>query len=183
MKMVAHTRARWCHEAMSVRRCAFSILLVAMCAAFDAAHAADCSELPRPGIDWRSCDLSRSNFPGAQLIGANLRGAALSNADLSGADFSAIDGYRVRFVESVLIGASFEGAKLTDARFDRAELTGASFVGASARGVKFIFADLKGVDFTGATLRNADFTGADLTGAIWTDGMKICAEGSLGMCR
>ncbi|MBT5434096.1 MAG: pentapeptide repeat-containing protein, partial [Rhodospirillaceae bacterium] len=28
-----------------------------------------------------------------------------------------------------------------------------------------------------------DFTGADLSGATWTDGVKICAEGSSGVCR
>ena len=144
---------------------------------------ADCTDLPRPGVNWRNCDLSRSDFPGIDVTGGNLRGASLSNSNLEESDFSGIDGYRVRFVEAVLVGAVFDEASLTDARFDRADLTGVSFRGVSARNSKYHFATLREADFTGANLRSADFTGADLSGAIWTDGETVCAEGSVGVCR
>jgi hypothetical protein len=28
-----------------------------------------------------------------------------------------------------------------------------------------------------------DLTGAQLTGASWFDGVKVCGEGSIGVCR
>lgn len=144
---------------------------------------AGCNDLPRAGVDWRSCNLSGLAFPDAELPGANLRNASLSNTDFSGADLSGVDGYRVRFVEAILIGATFDGAALTDARLDRADLTGASMRDIEARNASFLFATLVDVDFTGANLNRVDFTGADLSGATWTDGIKVCAEGSRGICR
>ena len=55
--------------------------------------------------------------------------------------------------------------------------------GVQARNASFLFATLIDVDFTGANLSRADFTGADLSGATWTDGVRICAQGSVGVCR
>ncbi|MBT6204292.1 MAG: pentapeptide repeat-containing protein, partial [Rhodospirillaceae bacterium] len=97
--------------------------LLALLIWVSAPHAAlaSCSDLPSAGVDWRSCNLAGVGFPDSVMAGGNLRGAALSNADHSGSDFSGIDGYRVRFVESDLTGAIFDGATLTDARFDRAD--------------------------------------------------------------
>ena len=38
-------------------------------------------------------------------------------------------------------------------------------------------------DLSGATVRGTDFGGADLSGATWTDGKRVCAEGSIGQCN
>ena len=159
------------------------LLLVMMSATAGSTSWAGCTDLPKEKVDWRSCNLSGIDFPGADVTGGNLRGAALSNSNLSATNFSGIDGYRVRFVESDLSDAVFDGARLTGARFDRANLSGASMRNVQARDAKFLFADLTGVDLTGAVLRDVDFTGAVLSSAIWTDGTKVCAEGSRGVCR
>lgn len=43
--------------------------------------------------------------------------------------------------------------------------------------------DLSSADLSFANLTNAKLTGADLSGATWTDGQKVCAEGSIGVCN
>ncbi|MBC6439632.1 MAG: pentapeptide repeat-containing protein [Rhodospirillales bacterium] len=166
----------------AVRVVCLALIVAAAGFALRPAHAG-CSDLPAPGVDWRSCNLQGISFPASDMSDGNLRGASLSNADHTGSNFSGIDGYRVRFVESILVDTVFDGAALTDARFDRADLSGASMRDVAARNAKFQFANLSGVDFTGANLRDVDLTGTDLSGAIWIDGERVCAEGSMGICR
>ena len=38
-------------------------------------------------------------------------------------------------------------------------------------------------DLTGVKLGGADLTLADLSGATWTDGKRVCSEGSIGRCN
>jgi uncharacterized protein YjbI with pentapeptide repeats len=42
---------------------------------------------------------------------------------------------------------------------------------------------LRDADLTDAQLTGADMTRADLSGATWTDGQRVCAEGSVGRCN
>ena len=51
------------------------------------------------------------------------------------------------------------------------------------RRARLFRADLRGADLSGARLFDADLTRADLSGATWTDGKRVCAEGSIGVCR
>ncbi|MBN36602.1 MAG: hypothetical protein CMM46_17850 [Rhodospirillaceae bacterium] len=180
---VASRARRWCHGSMIKSPWTMLVAAAFVLALVTGEARAGCNDLPEPGVDWRTCDLTGVDYSGLEVFGANLRNAALSSADLAAGDFREINGYRTRFVESILVDALFDGALLTAARFDRADLTGASMRDVSARDAKFLFTNLRGVDFTGANLRDADFTGADLSGAIWTDGERICAEGSSGLCR
>lgn len=44
-------------------------------------------------------------------------------------------------------------------------------------------ASLAGADLSFAKLTGANLSGANLSGATWTDGNKVCAEGSIGVCK
>jgi uncharacterized protein YjbI with pentapeptide repeats len=50
------------------------------------------------------------------------------------------------------------------------------------RRARFFRANLRGADLSGARTGGADMLNADLSGARWTDGKRVCAEGSLGQC-
>ena len=41
---------------------------------------------------------------------------------------------------------------------------------------------MKGADLTGAKTTGADMSNAELSGARWTDGLRVCKEGSIGQC-
>ena len=56
-------------------------------------------------------------------------------------------------------------------------------VGADLRLARLFRATLRGADLTNARLGGADLNRADLSGATWTDGTRICAEGSIGRCN
>lgn len=44
-------------------------------------------------------------------------------------------------------------------------------------------ADLTNANLSGASLVGADLTNTNLSGTTWTDGQKVCAEGSIGVCN
>lgn len=146
------------------------------------AHA-DCTDAAAPGVDWRRCYMDGRDFNNSNLSGAKLRDATFARANLSGSDFSEIDGYRVKFYTAMMKNAKFAGARLAEADFSKADLTGASFKNANLRRAKFFDTILRGADLSGAQMRGADLFGADLSGATWTDGEKVCAEGSIGQCN
>ncbi len=146
------------------------------------------------GCDLRDADLSHAN-----LNSANLRRAQLWNADLTGADlgYAELDG--ANLFEANLTGAnlyqvdmdgasSLTSANLTNANLTNANLNGvdiryANLTNANLTNAFLIGADLKYANLTRANLTGSDLTGADLYSATWTDGKKICATGSIGVCK
>ena len=62
-------------------------------------------------------------------------------------------------------------------------VTGASLIGADLRRARLFRAILRNANLTDARLKGADLARADLSGATWTDGERICAEGSIGRCN
>lgn len=145
------------------------------------AHA-ECTDQPQPGVDWRRCYLDNRRFVETDLTGANLRDAFLARSTFVDVNFSRIDGRRAKFDSAVLKGARFDEARLIGIDFTNADLTGASFRGADLRNAHFFRAILRDADFTNARLDGADFLNADLSGATWTDGTRVCPEGSIGQC-
>ena len=104
--------------------------------------------------DFSKADLWHANLSGASLSGSNFSGAYLEGANLSGADLSY---------------AKFTGANLTGANLMRAFLINTSFRDTNLTNVNFVEADIR--------------SGTDFSNAIWTDGKKKCAEGSIGECK
>lgn len=145
-------------------------------------HAA-CTDAAVPGVDWRRCVLDNRDLQGIGISGARLRDASFVRTDLSGSDLSGVDGFRAKFMSAKLANVRFDGARLSEADLTKADLTGASFKGADLRRARLFRAILRGADLTDARMKGADLFEADLSGAIWIDGQKLCAEGSIGQCN
>jgi len=144
---------------------------------------AACTDSPGPGVNWRRCNLNGIDFSGEDLKGARIRDASFFRSNLEGTDFSEADGFRSKFVNAILTDAKFDGARLEGADFTKANLSGASFKNADLRNARLFRSILRGADLTGTKLRGANLNRADLSGATWTDGARVCAEGSTGRCN
>lgn len=144
---------------------------------------AACTDPPSPEVNWQRCIFDGLDISNVDLSGARLRDGSFFRANLSGTNLSNISAFKAKFVNAKMREAKLDGAKLTEADFTKADLTKASFQGADLRRARFYKAVLREADFSNALLRGADFTRADLTGAIWTDGKRICGEGSIGRCN
>lgn len=142
-----------------------------------------CTDPPGPGVNWQRCNFDGSDLTAVDLSGARLRDASFFRSDLSGSNLTKADLSRAKFINAKLQSAMFTGAKLYQADLTKADLTGAALAGADMRLARLFRASLRGADLTGARLRGTDLTRADLSGATWTDGKRVCAEGSIGRCN
>ncbi len=163
----------------------FALALVpvlAMCLWPDPAHAL-CTDPPGPGVNWQRCNFDSLDLAAVDLSGARLRDASFIRTDLSGSKLVEADSTRAKFINATLNGTVFDNAKLYEADLTKADLTEASLNGADLRLARLFRANLRGADLTGARLRGTDLSQADLSGATWTDGKRVCAEGSVGRCN
>ncbi|WP_244480366.1 pentapeptide repeat-containing protein [Rhizobium sp. Root1220] len=158
------------------------------------ARAADCSDTPVAGIDWRECskknlmlqgsdfqganladaDLSLTNLSSTNLTAANLEKATLVRAWFTGAqagkaNFSKIEAYRSGFENVFAEEATFAGAELQRANFNGAKLSGANFEKAELGRASFNKAVLTGTRFKLANLSRADFSQATFDGPLAFD--------------
>jgi len=156
--------------------------VLAMCLWPDPAHAL-CTDPPSPGVNWQRCNFDRLDLAAIDLSGARLRDASFIRADLSGSKLVEADATRAKFINATLNGTVFDNAKLYEADLTKADLTEASLNGADLRLARLFRAKLRGADLTGARLGGTDLSRADLSGATWTDGKRVCAEGSVGRCN
>lgn len=144
---------------------------------------AACADPPAPGVNWQRCNFDGISLGDSDLTGARLRDASFFRADLSGSDIAGADAQRVKFVNATLVGIKLDDAQLYEADLTKADLTNASMVGVDLRRARLYRAVLRGADLTGARLTDADLTRADFSGATWSDGKRVCAEGSVGRCN
>lgn len=144
---------------------------------------AGCTDPPSPGVNWQRCIFDGQDISKADLTGARLRDGSFFRATLTGSNLSKISAFKVKFVNTTMRDVSLDGAELSEADFTKADLTGASLKGADLRRARFFDAILRQADLSEARLDGADFTRADLTGATWTDGKRVCGEGSIGRCN
>jgi uncharacterized protein YjbI with pentapeptide repeats len=128
---------------------------------------ASCTDPPGPGVNWQRCAMDGLDLREMDLSGARLRDGSFFRTDLTGSDLSDTEASRSKFVNSTMPDVVLDGAKLYEADLTKADLTGASMVGVDLR----------------RALQGADLTRADLSGATWTDGERVCAEGSVGRCN
>ncbi len=145
--------------------------------------AADCNAPAATSVDWQRCYADERDLSGHILTGARLRETSFQRAILNGVKLDKVDAYRARFVSAVMAGAHMDGGQFMEVDFTKADLSGASLRDTDLRRAKFFRASLRGADLTGAKTGGTDFFNADLSGARWTDGIKVCAEGSLGQCN
>lgn len=165
-----------------LRRSCLFVAAALMTLSTGGAAQASCADPPGPGVNWQRCNLDGLNVKDIDLSGAKLIDVSFFRADLSGSNLTESDAYRAKFVSAKLVGTNFEQARVFQADFSRADLSGASFSGADMRRARLYKANLRGADLTGARMFDADLTRADLSGATWTDGKRVCAEGSIGRC-
>ncbi len=144
---------------------------------------AACTSSPGPGVNWRRCYFDAQDLAGYDLTGAELRDATFQRSVLDGSTLIDADAYRAKFISASLSETNFTGARLQSADFTKANLRGADLSEADLRGARFVGADLAGANLTGAEVQDATFRNANLVGVIWIDGVRVCAEGSIGTCR
>ena len=144
---------------------------------------ASCTDPPEPGVNWQRCVLDGLDLTGVDLTNARLRDGSFFRSDLTGGNLSGTESYRAKFVNATLKDVRFDGAKLYEADLTKADLTGASLVGVDLRRARLFRATLRNANLTDARLKGADLARADLSGATWTDGRRVCAEGSIGRCN
>ncbi len=144
---------------------------------------AACSDPPAPGVNWQRCLMNGVDLGGVDLTGAKLRDNSHFRSALDRARLVAVDGFRAKFVNASLVGADLSRGKFSEADFTKADLGRARLVNTDLRRAKLFRAVLRGADLSGARLQGADTGKADFSGATWTDGQKVCAEGSIGFCR
>ena len=144
---------------------------------------AACSDPPAPEVNWQRCLMNGVDLGAVDLTGARLRDNSHFRSVLDGARLVGVDGFRAKFVNASLVGADLSRGKFSEADFTKADLSRARLVKSDLRRAKLFRALLRGADLRGARLDGADTGKADFSGATWTDGQKICAEGSIGFCR
>jgi hypothetical protein len=110
--------------------------------------------------------------PGKRLSGAEVVALLRTSRDLSGKNLSGIN-----LVGVNLSKCNLKGVDLSNANLERADLGESDLERANLAGANLRMASLKLSGMIGANLENAI-----LDGAIWQDG-RICAKGSLGVCR
>ena len=139
-------------------------------AEFEAAHLYDAimNGLNLDGAKMNAAFMTRTQLQGASMIAVQLDSAQLVNANLTGSNLR-----QATLTKAMLNGTNFSNANLEGANFKNAQILDVNFSGAR----------LAGANFTLAGIQGTDFTGADLSGATWTDGVKICAQGSRGSCQ
>ena len=142
-----------------------------------------CTDPPGPGVNWQRCNFDGLEFTEVDLTAARLRDASFFRAELPGSNLTKVEATRAKFVNADMREAVLEGANLFEADFTKADLTGATLTGADLRRARLFRSILRGANLAGAQLGGADLTRADLSGATWTDGIRVCAEGSVGRCN
>lgn len=171
-----------CRSSLSILLVGFAVFAAFTIMSTDRALAA-CNDPPGPGVDWRQCNFDRYELEKIDLSGARLDNASFNRASMIGTNFSKLQGGQVRFIGANLQQTIFDEAELRNADFSQANLSGASFKGADLANARLVSANLRGANLTASRLRGADFFRADLSGAIWLDGKRVCAEGSISFCR
>jgi uncharacterized protein YjbI with pentapeptide repeats len=141
----------------------FAALLLA-----SSVHAA-CIDPAGPGVNWSGCRVEDSlALSGKVLPGANFNQSLSRFVNVDGADISRGSSVGGKHILLSARGTNLRGFDFTDSVIYIPDFTNA---------------DLRGSTFTRASLIEPKLTGALLAGAKWLDGSKVCAAGSVGVCK
>ena len=151
----------------TVARLATALCLVAVAST----AAAECSDMPGPGVDWVDCSKERLMLGDSDLSGANLESTLLSGTGFAGATLVGANLQR-----SELVRTSFKGADLSRANLEKALASRANFGGAILRDARLVKAEFLRVDFTGADLSGADLSAGDFHRNDFTDASLAGAD-------
>lgn len=99
------------------------------------------------------CNLSESDFRGANLIGANLSGANLTGSDFTDANLRRANLRGANLTNGILVRTNLPGADLTGCDLTHADLSGSNLIRAKVHGAKF-----KGAVLSGAHINNIQGT-------------------------
>ncbi len=165
-----------------MRNCPLALLVCFLMLAAARPAAATCADPPDSSVDWQRCNFDGVNLAGVDLTEARLREGSFIRTDLTGAVLKAVAAHRAKFINAEMADSILVDADLSRADLTKANLTGADLSGADLRSAQLYRSVLARAILTGAKLKDADLTGADLSGATWTDGKRVCREGSIGRC-
>lgn len=135
-------------------------------------------DIYKPGVVYSGGKFSGLFMSGAVFNHALLEGALFDGAILWHAQLAFARLKNAIFTNANLEGANFQGSDLRNAQLNR---TG-NMPPNNLRWASFKNADMREANLRGSVLFETNFEGANLSGATWIDG-RICAPGSIGMCR
>ncbi|MEM5517302.1 pentapeptide repeat-containing protein [Henriciella sp. AS95] len=145
--------------------------------AWSPSYGGSCQACDLRGRNMSGWDISRANYPDADLSDSLLRGTratgvVFTNAIALNTDFRQATLDDAKFVDAHLETSRFDKASLRNADLSRAVMTqtklrGAILTGATARRTDFSDSLAQRVDFSGANLANARFTNAKLSNAVF----------------
>ena len=144
---------------------------------------AGCTDPPAPGVNWQRCNFDGLDLSNVNLSGARLRDGSYFRSILDGADLSGSQSFRAKFINTSRVDSNLSGADLEQADMTKSDLSGADLTNSDLRNARLTRATLRGANLTGARTGGTDFFRADLSGATWTDGQRVCSEGSIGRCN
>jgi uncharacterized protein YjbI with pentapeptide repeats len=140
-------------------------------------YGGSCQACDLRGRNMSGWDISRANYPDADLSESLLRGTravgvVFTNAVALNTDFRQATLDDAKFIDAHLETSRFDKASLRNADLSRAVMTdtklrGAILTGATARRTDFSGALGQRADFSGANLGNARFVNAKLNNAVF----------------
>lgn len=125
---------------------------------------ADCTDDPKPQVDWAKCTKMRLVLRNNDLSGAVLHRANLSSTDLLGAKLQG-----AVLTKAIIDRARLQEVDLTGSDLTKVQGTRANFQNADLSGVTLKKAELFRADFSGTNLENTDLSKSELGRAIFAD--------------
>lgn len=128
-------------------------------------YSGSCTDCSLMGSNMSGWNISKLNYPGADLTAANLQRVHGHHANFKSAQATGADLRLGDFTGAIFEQATLTGARMQHATFNSANMGGALLTGANLSDGKFIGAVLSDAKLQASTVHNADFSAATLSGA------------------
>ncbi len=157
----------------------------------DVTFVKQCDSTPRPGADWRDCNmegaviekanLKKSKLRNVNMIGSTIKSSDLSESDLAYGNFSLVNFRFTNFNNANLLGSVLRKANLSNTNMLNANLSFSILQDADLSYANLKNANLANADLSGAIITGIILQGANLENAVWID-QRVCLAGSKGKC-